>query len=365
MKKSFYVLAAVLTVVMSFPLNLALAQKSAPQSSITYPGDTNETINRRAKWIEGAKREGMLVWWGTARPEEAKELIAAFNKVYPFIKVVYWRGRGDEVGTKFEAEFTAGRPTVDTCFGGGFEHYPRWAKMGMLAEFSSIIPRIEKFDKRMYGRRGDWFMPGLGPKVPQYNTKLVTAAEAPRNWDDLLDPKWKGQVGGEVEAEDWTVLAVAEGGWGIEKTENFLTRLKEQKPRFIQGGSAAHALLVAGEFKINALGNLRHVLISQKKKASVDWVRVKPVIVFGPSFVLSKKAPHANAARLFLEWQLSPHGLPLWAEVTQNFVPGMATQISRLLEGMPLVVRTEEVSIKIADLDLIKKFNKRFFGIED
>ena len=79
-----------------FSGGLGLAQtpskKALPQVPITYPGDTDRTIIRRAQWIEGAKKEGELVWWGTRRPEEGKEIIAAFRKIYPFIKCSYWRG---------------------------------------------------------------------------------------------------------------------------------------------------------------------------------------------------------------------------------------------------------------------------------
>ena len=359
----------VLTVLAMLPLLSVHAQtagkKAHPQVPVTYAGDTQEDIARRAQWIEGAKKEGMLVWWGILNPNESKPLIAKFNKLYPFIKVEYWRGRGEEIAAKLEAEYAGSRPVVDFCYGGAPENNPRWAKMGMIEKFTEIVPGIEKFDKRTYGKRGDWVIPGLAPKVPQYNTNLISAAEAPKSFEDLLDPKWKGQMGVEVESENWSTLALSEGGWGIEKTEAFLTKLKAQTPRSITGGTAAHSLLIAGEFKILAMGNLRHVLVSQAKKAPVDWVKVDPVLVTGPAFILMKKASHPNAARLFLEWQLSNQGLPAWAEVSHHYVSTVTSPMSRLLEGRNLIVRTEEVVLKGIEMGLIKRFNKSFFGIED
>lgn len=55
------------------------AQKSLPQVPITYPGDTNNAITRRAQWIEGAKKEGSLVWWGDKTSDEGEKIIAEFN----------------------------------------------------------------------------------------------------------------------------------------------------------------------------------------------------------------------------------------------------------------------------------------------
>ncbi len=61
----------------------------------------------------------------------------------------------------------------------------------------------------------------------------------------------------------------------------------------------------AGEYKILAMGNVRNVLISQEKKGAVDWVRVNPIVVGSADIIVPKKGPHPNAARLFIEWQLS------------------------------------------------------------
>jgi ABC-type Fe3+ transport system substrate-binding protein len=369
MKRLAYLAVVIIVVMILIPIGSMGAQTqgktSDPQMPVTYPGDTKEAIARRAQWIEGAKKEGILVWWGILKPEEARESITEFNKIYPFIKVDYWRARGEEIATKLEAEYASGRTSADIALGGGPENFPRWAKMGIIEKFTNIIPQIDKYRKGMYGKRGDWVMPGFAPKVPQYNTSLVSTAELPKTFDDMLSPKWKGQLGSEVEAENWSTLALCDGGWGVEKTEKFLTRLKEQQPRFVQGGSATHSLLIAGEFKISVLGNLRHVIVSQEKKAPVDWIRISPVLVTGPSLILSKKGPHPNAARLFLEWQLSPKGLPVWAELSQNYVPGAATQMAKLLEGMPLAVRTEEVILKGIDTGLIKKINKSLYGMEN
>ena len=129
MKGFWQVLRAVLAVTIMLPIGLALAQKSLSQVPITYAGDTDKTILRRAQWIEAAKKEGTLAWWGTSSPAEGKKLTTEFNKIYPFITVNYWRGKGEEVAAKLEAEIAGGRSSVDITLGGEPYNYPRWRKM--------------------------------------------------------------------------------------------------------------------------------------------------------------------------------------------------------------------------------------------
>ena len=76
MKKVFYFMAAGLAVLTLFPAGSVYAQTTVKtQVPITYPGDTDETILRRARWIEGAKKEGnTLTWWGVPPGDATKEI---------------------------------------------------------------------------------------------------------------------------------------------------------------------------------------------------------------------------------------------------------------------------------------------------
>src|SRR3990170_1246644 len=102
-------------------------KKTLPQVPITYAGDTEKTILRRAQWIEGAKKEGALVWWSVERPDQLKKIVAEFNKIYPFITGSYWRA-SEELAPKLESEYSSGRFTVDIIQGGQPHNYPRWRK---------------------------------------------------------------------------------------------------------------------------------------------------------------------------------------------------------------------------------------------
>ncbi len=369
MKQSKKLWLIVLIVALLFPLGSVCAQAAAkkPQVPITYPGDTDETIIRRAQWIEGAKKEGnTLTWWGILLPAEAGKELAEFNKVYPQIKVEYWRGEADEVASKIELQFTSKRGMNDVSLGAGEINHPRWRKMGMLEKFTDVIPGVAKWDKNFYGPEGDSAVPGSNATTPQYNTKLVSPAEVPTKWEDLLHPKWKGQLGMVTDARTWWTLALAEGsGWGVEKTLDYVKKLKAQKPQMQKGPPQGHALLIAGDFKIFTNNFLRHVILSQAKGASVDWCRVNPIILSGPNIIMPMYAPHPNAARLFLEWYLSPVGLKVHEQVTGfgQVNPASGSKLSEIVKGHTFAIRTEKVIVQAAEMDLDNKFSEIITGI--
>ncbi len=164
--------------------------------------------------------------------------------------------------------------------------------------------------------------------------------------------------------DDWAALATAEGGWGIQRTEQFLKRLKQLEPKFIQGGSTLHNLLRAGEFKLTPSGNMRHVLDSQAAGAPVDWVRVNPILVTGSSYILLAKSPHPNAAKLMLEWCLSPQGLVIVSKELSNYIPGVPSPYTELFKGLQLAVRTDESIAKFVELKLMEKFSEMLYGVK-
>jgi iron(III) transport system substrate-binding protein len=362
MKKLGYLMIIVFTVLVFLPVLSEGAQTKAkaslPQVPITYPGDTDKAIMRRAQWIEGAKKEGKIVLWANIDPKEAKKVADQFNKSYPFITVEISRSVSEDKEGLLEAEFAAGKMSVDVMEGGGRVNTARWRKMGIIAKFTDIIPAIGKMPKSQYSEYGDWAMPGSNPIVPMYNTNLLTAAEAPKKWEDLLDPKWKGKLGMPNRLMYWAVLALGENGWGIPKTEDFLRKLKQQKIIWAGGPSKAHTLMVTGEYPILVTDSLWHCLQSQDSGAPVEWARVSPIPVTGPAFTMMSKAPHPNAARLFIEWQFSPVGLQVYGDVTQRGVVfrGAGTRQAKLVENLVLVNRTEKLEEKEEQMKLVDRF---------
>ena len=77
MRRTMYISAAVLVFMSLLPTRFVFAQKALPKVPITYPGDTDNSIAGRAQWVEGAKKEGALVWWGIGNPKELAKWLDA------------------------------------------------------------------------------------------------------------------------------------------------------------------------------------------------------------------------------------------------------------------------------------------------
>ena len=90
----------------------------------------------------------------------------------------------------------------------------------------------------------------------------------------------------------------------------------------------------------------------------MEWCKLNPLPVIGSGFTFRSHAPHPNAAKLFLEWVLSTQGLIMFEHITSlgSAFPGSGTMQSKLLEGIKLFVRTEEMQEKRTALSLDKKF---------
>ena len=348
------------------PAPAPAGKPAAVDVPIKYPGDTDASIARRAQWVEGAKKEANLVFWGILPPDTAQPFIAEFNKIYPFIKVEYWRGSGEESGTKLEAEAITKKFTADVDLGSiQLNRFNVWRQNGWLTKFVQNLPNVAQLKAvpGVVSKSDDWVLPGPNAIGPQWNTTKLTAAEAPKNWDDLLDPKYKGKIGLAISTGMWETMATAEGGWGVDKTLDYCTKLRQQNIVWLQGGYlGGHGLLVAGEVSIMGNALLPHLITAQTKGAPVDWVKTGPMALTGPQLAIMNPINHPNAANLFVEWFCSPQGLLLYEIAGGKGIvyPGATTVMNKMLEaaGTKYLIHTEEANDKVLQLGLVKKFQE-------
>jgi iron(III) transport system substrate-binding protein len=288
--------------------------------------------------IEAAKKEKKLVWWGSLATSEATELIKRFNQRYPFIQVEHWRGTGEATSEKIHAEFKAKRYSWDVVVGAETSNVPDYIKMGIIEKWS--VPGLANVHKEGKDPKGYTVIFGGNVIVPAYNTSLVSANDIPKSWDDLVVPKWKGKISLTNDVKVWVILSQS---WGKEKTKSYVTRLAANKPQIINGHTQATSLLAAGEFPLTAEVYLYRVRLLMKKGAPIDWARVNPVLFTGSSFMLSKNAPHPNAAYLWLDWLFSLEGLKATDDITGkgNPYPGSGTQQAEAVKGLSYLARDD------------------------
>ncbi|HEY6259905.1 MAG TPA: extracellular solute-binding protein [Xanthobacteraceae bacterium] len=265
--------------------------------------------------VEAAKREGEVVWYSTQIINQlVRPLAAAFEKKYPGIKVRYTRANANEVAVKILNESRAGRPQADV-FDGTSSVVPL-KQEGFVLQWQ---PDAAKAYPDLYkDPQGYWVASNLYINTPGYNTSLVPKGTAPHGYQDLLDPKWNGKMA-------WNALPSASGGVGF--IGNVLTEMGEpagmtylralSKQKIANVAAAAREVLdqvVAGEYAIALQIFNHHAVISAKKGAPVDWIKMEPATGTLSVISIHKNAPHPNAAKLLVDFIISKEGQQIYRD---------------------------------------------------
>jgi len=140
-----------------------------------------------------------------------------------------------------------------------------------------------------------------------YNPKRISAAEAPKRWKDIYDPKWKGKLtishpkfsGITI---DWLLQqAKLTGGW------DFLQKLKANEPIVVRSSAEAIPLLVNGERPLNAQSYGDAAWEAKLKNEPIEISYPEEGVVVSHDYTgILKSAPHSNAAKVFVDYLFSP-----------------------------------------------------------
>ncbi|MET0501989.1 MAG: ABC transporter substrate-binding protein [Candidatus Binatia bacterium] len=288
--------------------------------------------------IDAARKEKKVVWWAIMSPPEAKGMIDRFNRLYPFIEIEHWRGGPTALTERVWSDYHSKRHSWDVLYGADAAQ-PEFITTGVLRKWS--VPGLDAVHKSAKDPNGYWVTLGGSVSVAAaYNTRLVSSKEAPKSWEDLLNPKWKGRIAINAERIDAYVVLTQPGGWGKEKVRSYVRSLAANKPQIIKGRVPMMSLLAAGEFPI-ATGDVVLHRMNQliKKGAPLDWTRTSPVLFTGGSIVVNKNAPHPNALQVWLDWLFSPDGTQALEDVTTKGspYPGSGSSQSIAVKGLEYI----------------------------
>jgi iron(III) transport system substrate-binding protein len=259
---------------------------------------------RQASLVKGAQSEKIVEWYATLPVELSAQLITAFRKRYPFLDVKYTRGGGGRMVNRVITEHRAGSNKFDVL-GGTSTSHEVLMKAGLIAR--NITPLRKELRDGFIDADGYRVMPFTYAFVIGYNTRTVPKDQRPLSYEDLLQPKWKGEIALEAAAYEW--LAGLIDTMGEDKALAFAHKLAGQNLRVQQGSTLLVQQMSAGEFKI--LIDALHYQIENFKLqgAPVDYVVTDPLLIKDPSGLwLAKHAPHPHAAALFIDFLLSREG---------------------------------------------------------
>src|SRR6266576_488324 len=264
----------------------------------------NKPAEERQKLlVENARKEGSVTFYAATNMRDTQEIVAGFNKFYPFVKVGITSLGGPGVLNKVTTEERAGVALADvvTMTGG---YVPELIEKKMLAKYRS--PMVPFVRKGFVDAEGYW--PGvyaIGYTII-YNNKRVSQKDAPKRYEDLLQPRWKNNLVMDAEAHD--LLAGLIDLWGEAKATNFLRQIaQDKKVTFSRQSHTFMTQLVAtGEHDVIVDGYVHNAVALKGKSAPIDYVMTNPTIIRPPTTIaVMARAVHPYAAALLLDYHLS------------------------------------------------------------
>jgi len=294
---------------------------------------------KREALIEGAKKEGKLQIYALLVVTDHQQIIDRFKAKYPFIDVALYRATSERMYTRLETEARANTHLADVIGIAGFQMY-QLMKRGLIAKYES--PERRFIDSAFKDKDGMWTAYYLNPIVTAYNTRQVTFQESAKDYNDLLDPKWKGKLVMEDEEIEW--FATMMGFWGEEKGLAYMRRLAAQNFFFRHGHTLMGQLVAAGEYPGAVFLYAPQTQSVKAKSAPIDWNALNPTVTSTNLMGVAARAPHPNAARLYLDHMLSE-------EIQRDYIVGKFFKISAR-QGIKNTIQQKFTNVKMIPVDM-------------
>ena len=245
--------------------------------------------------IEAAKKEGKIVYYTADFTEPEQEIIKAFNKRFPFVKVEMVRAPGGQLITRIKTEAAAGKLGADVV-----NHSDRGLMQGIADLFQDYAPPNAKdYREDVLVSPKLWPRSTLGWAIA-YNTELEK--NPPKTWMDLCKPEYGPKKIGQVIAPSggttWTRIMFERQTFG----DDYWAKQAKTQPILYPSGAPTSDALVRGECQIGVLlYNIAY--IKKRDGAPVDIIFPSdgvPLNFYAAGVTKASASP--NAAKLFLNW---------------------------------------------------------------
>jgi len=264
----------------------------------------------------------------------AEPIIATFEK-QAGIKVLarYDTEASKTVGLVQRIRAEAGSPTADVFWSGEIFHTIRLAREGLLAPYRS--QSTQSWPAGLADPNGLWYGFALRARAIGYNTNKVSAQEAPKLLEDVLDAKWKGRLVMASPAFGTTGGDVASwfAHYGPERATEILQRLKDNEVRVVSGNSTAVRMIATGQADI-CFTDTDDVYAGQRNgwPVAMNFLdqRGEGVLAIPNTAAMIKGGPHPEAAAKLMQFLLGEelerllvesdsHNGPVHASVAQKY----------------------------------------------
>ena len=303
-----FALAAVLGLTcgtMSLSMAPAFAQDAALTPNEVIYADLAKLSpeEREAKILEGAKAEGSLIFVHTWRGELARDHVKLFQDKYPFLNVEFIDIGSQDAAERLNAEEAAGRHLTDALsisIGDSDQimhllaRYPTPATDRILPQFATLKSPDNLWVPFYFTEHG-----------LSYNSNMLTADQAPKSWEDLCKPEYKGMIS--FDPPELRYLLGMNAVLGADKIEDWIKCIGANDPITQRGHTQRLQLMLAGDHAIQGDNYLYLGMSMKKDNPDLPFMPVWTAPVHGApgALVINKNAAHPYASALLADWLLS------------------------------------------------------------
>jgi iron(III) transport system substrate-binding protein len=303
--------------------------------------------------VAAAKKEGKVVFYNNLQPNGIEPLLQKFREANPGIQTEQIRLGSNPLIERFQTEFNAGRHIADVLLTFPDERIDEGFKQGWAVEWTP--PELPSFPPEI-NRKNMGFVLQQAREAIIWNKSLVREANAPKDWADLFDPKWKGKVGMNP---PWRSVSIQQiiAYWEDLGLSDGAAKLKANDVRFFEGSGGIIQAVIRGDVQVAELTDLPLNPLLEDG-APIGFIYPKSGTTTSANVgMVAKNAPHPNAAKVFFNWLMTEQGQKYLQEycglpVTRKGAPPLSKlpatgQLANVKDGEAIL--TPERQKKIVD----------------
>jgi iron(III) transport system substrate-binding protein len=256
--------------------------------------------------VAKAEAEGEFTFYSHDSEPGIAGILEAFSKDFPKIKGKYVRAQNGTLFSRTVAERSANKFTADVIQFSEPATALDFQKRGGYANY--VSPQAKFYaPEHLSSPAGDYFWIGVTFAGLAYNTEKVKPEDAPKGWADITKPIWLNGVNVKMSNSgmqfvQWYELRKLYG-------DKFWGEFAKVRPRGFDSRAQQFERLAKGDDKLCVLAEFAGYLLVKQKGAPVEFVAPADGLPAAPLLCgVADKAPSGEAARLFMDWQMSLRG---------------------------------------------------------
>ncbi len=257
--------------------------------------------------IEAARKEGKVSYYTAMDLSVAEPMARAFEAKFPGIKVAVERTGAERLFNRIGQEVGSNIKRVDVVNSSDAAHFIVWKRQGWLEPFLTL-DMAENLPASQRDADAAFVNQRTHLSAIAYNSSLVKPEDAPKGFNDLLDPKYVGKLVKGHPGYSGTIMTATQQlakalGW------EYFEKLSKQKVLQVQSATEPPKRIEAGERAIAVDGSDYLFWMARERGAPIEVVHaVEGTPQISNPMAIFKAAPNPNAARLLVAWIMSAEG---------------------------------------------------------